>query len=202
MIAYIRGELISAEENRMIVEAGGIGYEIQIPVTVLENLPAPGSQVKIHTYHSVREDAEQLFGFLTREDMEVFRLLITVNGVGPKGALGILSAVSPDDLRFAVLAEDVKTISSAPGIGPKTAKKLILELKDKFRLEDVFESSLARAEATGERGGSISAEAVEALTALGYSAAEASRAVHSVELTEEMDVETLLKLALKKISFR
>lgn len=202
MIAYIRGELISAEENRMIVEAGGIGYEIQIPVTVLENLPAPGSQVKIHTYHSVREDAEQLFGFLTREDMEVFRLLITVNGVGPKGALGILSAVSPDDLRFAVLAEDVKTISSAPGIGPKTAKKLILELKDKFRLEDVFESSLARAEGTGERGGSISAEAVEALTALGYSAAEASRAVHSVELTEEMDVETLLKLALKKISFR
>ena len=127
MISYIRGELAAA-----IVEAGGIGYGIYMSQQTLSMLPAVGEEVKIHTYLNVREDAMQLYGFLTGEDLQVFRLLIGVSGIGPKAGLNILSCLSPDELRFAVLAGDVKTISSAPGIGKKTAEKLILELKDKM----------------------------------------------------------------------
>ena len=121
MISYIRGELAAVQEQKAIVEAGGIGYGIYMSQQTLSMLPAVGEEVKIHTYLNVREDAMQLYGFLTGEDLQVFRLLIGVSGIGPKAGLNILSCLSPDELRFAVLAGDVKTISSAPGIGKKTA---------------------------------------------------------------------------------
>ena len=139
MISYIRGELAAVQEQKAIVEAGGIGYGIYMSQQTLSMLPAVGEEVKIHTYLNVREDAMQLYGFLTGEDLQVFRLLIGVSGIGPKAGLNILSCLSPDELRFAVLAGDVKTISSAPGIGKKTAEKLILELKDKMSIEDVLD---------------------------------------------------------------
>ena len=155
----------------------------------------------VHTYLHVREDVLQLYGFLTRDDLEIFRLLLGVNGVGPKAALGILSAISADELRFAVLAEDIKTISKAPGIGKKTAQKLVLELKDKLNLQDAFEkkleheySSSASQEITDARQ-----EAAEALTALGYGSTQALQAVRKVDGWEKMDVETLLKAALKNM---
>ena len=200
MIAYVKGELAEVTEETIVVESGGIGYEISVPYTVINRLPASGREVKIYTYMYVREDAMKLFGFLSKDDLKVFKLLITVNGIGPKGALGILSSITTDDLRFAVLADDVKAISKAPGIGTKTAKKLILELKDKLKLEEAFEARLAHTEegkAEAVNMESIRSEAVMALTALGYSNTDALKAVRQVELTEDMTVEELLKKSLK-----
>ena len=201
MISYIRGELISAEPDRIVVEAGGIGYNINIPQTVLSGLPGIGFEVKIHTYLQVREDAMQLFGFLTRDDLDVFRLLLGVSGIGPKGALAVLSQLSADDLRFAVLSGDDKAIAKAPGLGKKTAQKIILELKDKLSLEDAFEARSAHAAAgAGAAAGSGAVqETVEALTALGYSASDAIKTVKSIEGAESMDVEALLSEALKRL---
>ncbi len=201
MIAYVKGELSEVTEETIVVERNGIGYEISVPFSVMNQLPASGIEVKIYTYMYVREDAMKLYGFLRKDDLNVFKLLITVNGIGPKGALGILSAITPDDLRFAVLADDVKTISKAPGIGTKTAKKLILELKDKLKLEDAFEARLSHTEENSENDNMehIRDEAVMALAALGYSNADALRAVRQVELTENMTVEELLKKSLKFI---
>jgi len=203
MIAFIRGELAEKTENSVVIDCGGIGYEVIVPGKVLENLPGCGAQIKLYTYMQVREDGISLFGFLDREERSVFRLLIGVSGIGPKGAVGILSALSVDDLRFAVLAEDEKTISKAPGIGTKTAKKMILELKDKFRLEDALEQKLLRAEKEeqGERDSyrQIVLETIQALEALGFSGAQAKRMVNSVEGAETMTVDELLKAALKKV---
>ena len=142
----------------------------------------------------------QLFGFLTRDDLQVFKLLLGVNGIGPKAGLGILSALSADELRFAVLADDAATIAKAPGIGKKTAQKLILELKDKLSLEDAFEKKLenqAVKNAAPSGNQQNIHEAVEALAALGYSSTEALRAVKKVEHVDTMSVEELLKAALK-----
>lgn len=204
MLAYVKGQLEAVTGDGIVVENNGIGYEICVPFSVMSELPSLGEEVKIYTYLHVREDVLKLFGFLTKDDLSIFKLLITVNGIGPKGALGILSAISPDDLRFAVLADDVKAISKAPGIGAKTAGKLILELKDKLKLEDAFESRLANMEdrqpVKGGVEGDILNEAVQALTALGYSSTEALKAVRKVSVGAETTVEELLKLSLKYIS--
>lgn len=200
MISYIRGRLASVEEQKAIVEAGGIGYGIYMPNQALSMLPQPGNEVKIYTYFSVREDAMQLFGFLTRDDLEIFRLVIGVSGIGPKGGLNILSSMSPDKLRFAVMSGDAKAISAAPGIGKKTAEKLIVELKDKVNIEDMLahaaegDSTGANADGHGEEG--IQAEAVQALVALGYGSTESMKAVKKAS-PECETVEDLLKEALK-----
>lgn len=201
MIAFLKGEVVSVGENRLILDVNHVGYQIFISSKDAAVMPAAGEEVIIHTYLSVREDAMQLFGFLTEDDLEMYKLLLGVNGIGPKAGLGILSALSADDLRFAVLSDDVKTIAKAPGIGNKTAQKLILELKDKLNLEEAFEKKLQKAEAaslTGltEEGKS---QAVQALVALGYSNSEALRAVKQVEITDGMDTEAILKQALKKM---
>ena len=122
MISYIKGELVELTENAIVLDHDGMGFLIMMPASILSKLPAIGSELKVHTYLYVKEDALDLYGFLTKDDLKVFRLLITVSGIGPKGALAILSTMSPDDLRFAVLAGDSKTISKAPGIGSKTAQ--------------------------------------------------------------------------------
>ena len=201
MISYIKGELVELTENAIVLDHDGMGFLIMMPASILAKLPAVGSELKVHTYLYVKEDALDLYGFLTKDDLKVFRLLITVSGIGPKGALAILSTMSPDDLRFAVLSDDVKLISSAPGIGAKTAQKLIIELKDKIKLSDAFEQALAHQESSTGMSVDFSArnEAVEALVALGYGNAEALRAVKNIENIEEKDTETILKEALKKL---
>ena len=201
MISYIKGELTEVFEDTVVVETNGIGYNIRVPGSVLDRLPSVGSSVWIYTYLYVKEDAMNLFGFLNRDDLSVFKLLLNVSGIGPKGALAILSTIGPDDLRFAVLSEDVKTISSAPGIGAKTAKRLIIELKDKLKLAEVFETALANKEKASSENDVMLArnEAVEALVALGYASAQAMKAVHQVENAEEKDSEQILKEALKKL---
>ena len=157
--------------------------------------------MKGHTYFSVREDAMKLYGFRAKDDLQMFKLLLGVNGVGPKAALGVLAGITADELRFAILSDDVKTLSKAPGIGKKTAQKLILELKDKMKLEDAFELKLAHEQERAAVGaGEVSdgrQEAVEALVALGYSSADALRAVRKVTDVPPDDVEGLLKAALK-----
>lgn len=202
MIAYIIGTVAEVGENKIILENNHMGYNIFVPSTMLGSQLRMGDEVKVYTYLNVKEDAMQLYGFLAKDDLEVFQLLLGVNGIGPKGALGILSGLTADELRFAVLADDAVTISKAPGIGKKTAQKLILELKDKLNLQDAFEQKLANQAAAGPgQSGLVDArgEAVEALTALGYSGADALRAVKLVDITEDMDVEVILKLALKAL---
>ena len=199
MIGYIKGIVEEVTADRLILENGGIGYEIFVPSSVLDSGLREGEELKIYTYLNVREDALQLFGFLTRDDLQVYRLLIGVNGIGPKAAIGVLSAMSADTLRFAVLADDAAAIAKAPGIGKKTAQKLILELKDKFSLEEAFEQKLAATQAkeTVQAGEDASSEVVQALVALGYSGTEALQAVKKVAGAADMDTEAVLKAALK-----
>lgn len=205
MIAFVKGILDTVEENRIVIDNQGIGLEILVPGSILQELPQVGNEVKIYTYMHVREDAMQLFGFRTRDEKEMFKLLITVNGVGPKGALGILSVMDVDTLRFAILSDDAKSISRAPGIGNKTASKVILELRDKCQLEDMLDIP---AETIEDMGGNTSSagdnkearnDAIQALVALGYSGTEATRAVRSVRVTPDMTVEEILKQSLKTI---
>lgn len=201
MISYIKGELVEVTDNSIVLDHHGMGFSIMMPGSILDKLPLVGSELKVHTYLYVKEDILDLYGFLTRDDLKIFKLLITVNGIGPKGALGILSALSPDDLRFAVLAGDSKTISKAPGIGSKTAQKLIIELKDKLKIEDVLDGSGDGYVSQSDMSDTASAEAIMALTSLGYSAADATRAVRMVENVQSMDSEAILKAALKKLAF-
>lgn len=201
MISYIRGELVAMEKEKIIVDVHGVGYGIFMPEASMGLLPSIGEEVKIHTYLNVREDAMQLFGFLTRDDLQVFKLLIGVSGIGPKGGLSILSKLTADDLRFAVLSGDAKAISAAPGIGKKTAEKVIIELKDKLDLEDVLHptSNTEMVSSTVESGvGNIQSEAVQALVALGYGSTESLKAVKKVSL-ENATVEDVLKQALKNL---
>jgi Holliday junction DNA helicase RuvA len=201
MIGYLKGELAEIKESYIVLEVGNIGYEVFLPSSAIMLLPSRGSSIKVYTYLHVREDAIGLFGFLTKDDLEMFKLLITVNGIGPKGALGILSAISADDIRFAVLAEDVKSIAKAPGIGNKTAGKLILELKDKFKLETAFEQKLMNQSENKNTSGLLQKkeEAILALTVLGYSQSDALKIVNQVEITEDMSSDVILKLCLKKM---
>lgn len=200
MIRFIKGIVVDIEENFLILENHGIGYRIFTPASVLERYVRVGEEIKLHTYMNVREDAMLLYGFLTADDLRLFELLLGVSGVGPKAGLGILSVLSADDLRFAVLSDDAAAIAKAPGIGKKTAQKLILELKDKMSLEDAFEKKLAHGQELPEiTGTDETSEAVMALTALGYASTDALRAVRAVDGHETMDVEALLKAALKNL---
>lgn len=200
MISYVRGELASVEPDKAVVDVGGVGYGVFMPQQALSMLPSPGSEVKLYTYLNVKEDAMQLFGFLTKDDLEIFKLVIGVSGIGPKGGLNILSCMTPDDLRFAIMSGDAKAISAAPGIGKKTAEKLILELRDKVDIETVLEHAAHGNDTvqvtSGAAESSIQAEAVQALTALGYGNAESLRAVKKTS-PDCQTVEDILKEALK-----
>lgn len=199
MIAFVRGELAGVEEDKVIIDVGGIGYNVFVSASTSAKLPPEGHEVKLYTYMNVKEDLMQLYGFLTRDELQVFRLIIGVSGIGPKGGLGILSQLTPDDLRFAVASKDVKAISAAPGIGKKTAEKLILELKDKLSIEDVLNHVAEEAHTVNSTSMNyeVQSEAVQALVALGYGNTEALRAVKQVEIEDDTSVEIVLKKALK-----
>lgn len=203
MVSYIRGELVAIEEEKVIIDVNGVGFGVFMPAQSMNYLPAIGEEVRLHTYMNVREDAIQLFGFLTRDDLKVFKLVIGVSGIGPKGGLSILSQLSPDDLRFAVMANDAKAIAKAPGIGKKTAEKLIIELKDKLSIEDVLNkvNETETVAVTSNASNEIQAEAVQALVALGYGNTESMKAVKKVQMNEDTTVEEVLKLALKNMMF-
>ena len=200
MITFLEGQVVSVSEKRLVLDVNHVGFQVQISARDSVNMPPEGETVRIYTYMSVREDAISLFGFLSEDDLEIYKLLITVSGIGPKGGLGILSAMSADDLRLAVLADDAKSIAKAPGIGTKTAQKLILELKDKIDPNEMLEkmrsdkadtSANTQFEANKE-------EAIQVLTALGYSRSEALGLVRRANLTEDMDSNQILTAALKE----
>lgn len=200
MYAYIKGEIVDITDDNLVLECNHIGYNIRIPFSVAQNLPGIGATVKIYTYTSVREDAFQLFGFLSKDDLEIYKKLIAVNGIGPKGALSILSAMSADALRFAILSGDAKAISKAPGIGSKSAERIILELRDKVHLmTDISSADLAPAE-DARSDSAAKNEALEALVSLGYSPSDALKAMNQITITEDMDSGAVLKRVLKIIS--
>ena len=203
MLAFIIGTVADIADGCLILENNGIGYRVFVPGSVTERL-SKGDEARIYTHMTVREDAITLYGFSTKDDLAVFRMLLGVSGIGPKGALSVLSVMSADDLRFAVLSDDTRTISKVPGIGKKTAQKLILELKDKLNLSEVLENSaLGGKEVVPDAAAattSAQSEAVMALTALGYSGTQALKAVRKVTADRgELPVEQILKLALKEM---
>ena len=199
MIGFVKGRIDEISEENDDVDIGGIGCNVKISSETAAQLSGVNEEVKLYTYTCVREDLFQLYGFLTRDELEIFKKLITVNGIGPKGGLAILSVMSADNLRFAIIAGDAAAIAKAPGIGKKTAERVILDLKDKVSIEDTFVSKemTQLTEKTVDK--QAKNEAVEALTALGYSASDALRAVNMVSFEENMSVETILKLALKNM---
>ena len=201
MYSYIKGLLTEIEQGQIVVEAGGVGYGICIPASVLQELPAIGTEIRVYTHFSVREDGQTLYGFLYKEDREMFRSLITVSGIGPKGALSILGIMQPDDLRMAIACGDVKSISKAPGIGKKTAERVILDLRDKMTAaaSGMPVNIPAAQDTAAARSQGPVAEAIEALTMLGFSRMEAGRAVGMINLTDGMSTEEVIRQALKAI---
>ena len=201
MIAYVKGTVEDISEDNAVVDIGGIGVNVRISADTAARLPGIGEKGKLYTYTSVREDAMQLFGFLARNDLEIFKKCITVSGIGPKGALAILSVLDADSLRFAIMSGDVKAITKAPGIGTRTAERLILELKDKIKIDDaLIDREIAATQAVGAGADTPQKrEAVEALMSLGYGQAEAAKAVGAIEGIESMDSGAVLKAALKKM---
>ncbi|MCR5499327.1 MAG: Holliday junction branch migration protein RuvA [Acetatifactor sp.] len=203
MIGFVHGIVEYVSEELAILDVGGIGYNIHVSADTASKMPGLGEEAKLYTYTSVREDAIWLYGFLTRQDLEIFKKCITVSGIGPKGALSILSVMDADTLRYAIMAGDKKAISKAPGVGPKMAERLILELKDKVSIDDEM---IGREIAQAATGNPLMAadtpekkEAVEALVALGYGQTESVRAVNAVPGVESMDSGSILKAALKKM---
>ncbi|MDD5949009.1 MAG: Holliday junction branch migration protein RuvA [Lachnospiraceae bacterium] len=198
MIGYIKGTIEEISEDSVIIDNHGMGYVVKVPLPVLEGLRLDGQEVKLYTYLYVREDQIGLFGFENANQLHMFELLLTVNGIGPKVALGILSTLSVSALMMAIVSQDAKAISKAPGIGAKSAQKLILELKDKVAAEDILYQEVAQTSEMAEMTADTSRkEACLALVSLGYDQTTASRAVAKVTDWEQKDTETILKEALK-----
>ena len=201
MIGYLKGVVADVSEDTLILDVGGIGFAVKISAGTAAEIPPAGEELRIYTYMCVREDDISLFGFLTKDDLAFFKMLITVSGIGPKGAQQILSAMNTDDLRFAILSDDAKSIAKAPGIGLKTAQKVVLELKDKVAgtVPSADEGIRCTGKETASSMNDARNEAVEALIALGYSGTEAYRAVKNVTSDENDDANAILKSALKHI---
>lgn len=204
MFAYVKGIVADIAQDCCVIDVHDVGINIHISAQTAARMPGIGQEARLYTYTSVREDAFWLYGFLSKGDLEMFKRCITVSGIGPKGALGLLSVMDGDQLRFAILAQDVKAISKAPGIGKRTAERLVLELKDKLDYDADDISREAAAYGNESSAGAVmdhpgKREAVEALVALGYGQTEAMKAVSQVEGADNMDSSALLKQALKKM---
>lgn len=201
MLSYIKGTIEYKYEDCLVIEVGDIGYKILTSLTNIEAAGAVGSKIKVYTYMHVREDSIKLFGFLTSEELKMFQLLITVTGVGPKVAISLMSAMPPSKFSLAVITSDEKTLTRAPGIGKKTAQRIILELKDKIKKEqEQYLDSINKIDTSSsmERGTAKAQEAIAALMVLGYTPLEASKAV-SVAYSDELDIETIIKNSLKQL---
>ncbi len=201
MYAFFQGSIDEKGIDYVVLDVRDIGYYIKISSNTAALLPAIGEQVRLYTYTSIHEDDMSLYGFLSKDELAFFKLLISVNGVGPKAGQSILSAMTPDALRFAIFSGDTKSISKAPGIGNKTAQRIILDLKDKISIEDTLSHGFDEnpGDALTAAQSKSGTDAIEALVALGYSATEATKAVSQVANADELDSEAVLKAALKFI---
>ena len=200
MYYYIKGTLEVNEPTFAVIDACGIGYKLTVSQTTHDGLPSRGSQVKLFTHMSVREDGIELFGFLTQEELSAFRLLIGASGVGPKVAISILSYLSPEKFALAVSSEDKKTLSKASGVGAKTAARIILELKDKLGADMSFSdvSSVPDSAGASVTSSENLSDAIEALSVVGYTRSEILSALHGVD-TKNMSVEEIFKAATKRL---
>lgn len=197
MYAFIEGRVCEKTTNSLVLEAGGIGYQLNCSMTTLQEAPSMGEKMRCYTYLSVREDAMELFGFATKEEKQLFLSLTGISGVGAKTALGLLGAMPLRDLNLAILLGDVNALSRAPGIGKKTAQRIVLELKDKVEQQDVS-APAGSAAPVSPVVGDAQREAQAALQALGYTSAEAARAINLVR--DQADtVDALIMLALRQI---
>ena len=207
MYYYIRGELVASTLNMAVVDAGGVGYKMTVSENTYRSLPRRTDKnptVTLYTYLSVREDGVELFGFESERELSSFKMLLSVSGVGPKAAMSILSLLTPEKFALAVCTEDKKTISKASGIGPKTAARIILELRDKLMKETSIDDDLSvavldhSAEAAGAPARGKLSEAMDALLVLGYSRSEAQNALKTID-TQALSIEDIIKEALKKL---
>jgi holliday junction DNA helicase RuvA len=206
MIGSVSGTLVETYPDGALVDVNGVGYRVLAPASVLARLPGAGEKVRLHTHLHVREDALTLFGFLSAEERDVFEVLISVNGIGPKGGLAVLSVYAPDALRRAILGEDLDALTLIPGVGKKTASRMILELKEKLGAGDVELAPVAGSPAVREALGEVRA----ALLQLGYTTTEARGAIERVAAAKAAGngngsaakVEALLKAALKELGAR
>ena len=201
MYYYVSGQVAHVEPYLAVIDCGGVGYACRTTAYTISQIKK-GDRAKLFTYLSVREDAMDLYGFFSQEELKLFQQLISVSGVGPKAALAILSSSTPANLAMSIITGDEKTLTRAPGVGKKIAQRVILELKDKLKLEDAFELKRSHEEAALQRpegGKDGKSEAVQALAALGYSASEAMKAVNRVEGADGLSVEELLKEALRRM---
>lgn len=202
LYAYIKGKLEHKNNNYIVIESCGVGYKIHTALSTIESIGPIGNDVKVYTHVYVREDIISLYGFLTQEELGVFELLISVTGVGPKAAISLISTLSPSKFSLAVITEDVKTLAMAPGIGKKTAQRVILELKDKIKKEQLMAVNEIKEETAhaGKESNKL-LEAISALMVLGYTAIESRNAVHAV-YTDDMDLESIIKSSLKRLAKR
>jgi len=200
MISYIKGILEHKDVDYIIVDVNGIGYKIFTSLSTIQSLKEVGSEVKIYTYLQVREDNISLYGFASIEELKMLELLLKVSGVGPKVALSIISNISPSKFSLAIITDDEKTLAKVPGIGKKTAQRIILELKDKIKKEqkDISSYSEDSDNFDIDKKDTKASEAIAALMVLGYTALEASRAVSAV-YSDELDLEDIIKNSLKKL---
>lgn len=204
MIAHVRGELVASTQDSVVIDVGGVGYRCLVPASTRTSLPAVGQQVLLHTSHQVREDSVTLYGFFTREEFDLFELLLRVDGIGPKVALSMLSSTTPDSLRRAIAFEDITALCRVPGIGKKTAQRVVLELKEKVGAVGPAQplsgtGSLPAAAFSGPVD--AVSEAVEALMALGYARPDAAQAIDKArrEAGESPTVENLVRFGLKHL---
>lgn len=195
MYYYIKGKLALRGENYIVVDAHGVGYMIYTSLNTIQNVGVQGTEVTVYTYLNVREDAHELYGFATLEEKTLFMQLLSVSGVGAKVALSVLSVLTPAAFAQAVIFDDIKAITKAPGVGPKVAKRIVLELKDKIKKADI--EAGGKAESINEVGSDSRSEAVSALLVLGYSITDAQSAVAGVDAS--LTVEEIIKQALVRL---
>lgn len=203
MISYIKGELVALSENQAVIENNGMGFLVNIPGAASFGSVEIGMSVKVYTYMNVREDDISLFGFISQDDLEMFKMLISVSGIGPKNALAILSVLNASDLRVAIVSGDAKAISNAPGVGKKSAERVILELKDKIDIEGILSGGTDDSVFSTGADVKYSAfgEVVEALVSMGASDSEAFKAAKAVPEADKLSVDEFLKAALKLVRF-
>lgn len=202
MYSYIKGTLEEIDNNLIVVECNDIGFEINTSSNCLASLDSIGSKVKIYTKLIPKEDSINLYGFTDKNELKMFELLMTVSGVGPKAALGILSVLDVEDLKFAIIGDDYKAISKAPGVGKTTAQRLIIDLKNKIDAIGAVEAKLNSGSSSSKNTiVSVRNDALEALVSLGYSASVAAKALDSMQITENTQLEQLLSDTLKQMSF-
>lgn len=198
MYAYLNGTLVEKESDHLIVDVNHIGYYIHIAEGMLYRFPNVGELCKVYTYTSVREDAFWLYGFSSNEELKLFKLLITVSGIGPKAAMGLLSAVEVSAIQMAIISGDTKMLSKAPGVGAKSAGRIVLELKDKVSAEDVLGHVVEKDNEVDAVTAKLRAEATEALVSLGYSVSDAYKVLSDISMNEKTRVEDVIKEALRK----